>query len=577
MTHTTPLIRYSLLVLAFTGTFAFGDDDRPVTKKIQRYALLIGADDYAPPLSKLQYCYNDMSDLRAHLEIAGFAPDNITFMNDRDGSSRMHPTKANILRELALRLQLANKDDIVLVAFSGHGVHIDGQSYLCPTDANLDGTASLVEINDIYRMMEKCAAGEKLLIVDACRNEPIVRGFKAGKLADDLALLVQAPPRGLIVMSSCEPQQLSAEDPTLQHGVFMNYVIEGLEGPADTNEQIGGNSNGRISLDELYYYAHEKTKIHVAKSHGIVQRPMMRGEMVGRFDLATVPTETQVRNVVRREKHQPVEVATATPLPSKPQADFGLQAKEKMVEEPVKEESIKEEPVKQESKKEVVIKEEPTKSVESPLLKQADTYLQDADFDNAIEAYTTIINDRSVDVAVVREARKGRGAAYLSRGGKSDIDKALIDQLAAGLPGIQLTVRVPTAELKVNGDVVKGKVKQNQSVIVSKVVGDWLWVNSVDGSDKLQGFIAKSAVLEQPAATPVPVATPQPVLSQGDDGFQEYGQSGYRPQYQQPRGGYGQQNHQDQSPRSNWLPRLILGGSSSRSGGGWGGGSGRSR
>ena len=459
MPRTTPWICFSILFLASGTSPTWAEESPPATKKIQRYALLIGADDYAPPLSKLQYCFNDMEDLRSHLEIAGFSTENITFMNDRSVSSRMHPTKANIERELALRLQLANKDDVVLVAFSGHGVHIDGKSYLCPTDANLDGTSSLVEINDIYALMEKCAAGEKLLIVDACRNEPIVRGFKTGSSLDDLALQVQAPPRGLIVLSSCEPQQFSAEDPELQHGVFMHYIIQGLEGPADTNVDIGGNGNGKISLDELYYYAHEKTKLHVARSHGIVQRPMMRGEIVGRFNLATVPDASRVRNVVRRERKVTSVTSASTDLEgNKPKSEVT------------------------------------TKSTESPLLKQADEYLREAKFDHAIRAYSALMEDHSVDDSIIKEARKGRGAAYLSRGGKSDLDRALIDQLAAGLPGIQLTVLVESTELKIENEI-KGKVKQNQSVIVSKINGDWLWVNSVDGSDKLQGYITKNSVL----------------------------------------------------------------------------------
>lgn len=578
----------SLFLVVVTGNAAWGDDDRPATRKIQRYALLIGADDYAPPLSKLQYCYNDMDDLRAHLEISGFAPDNITFMNDRSKSSRMRPTKANILRELSLRLQLANKDDVVLVAFSGHGVHIDGQSYLCPTDANLDGTGSLVEINRIYDMMEQCPAGEKLLIVDACRNEPIVRGFRAGKLADNLALQVQAPPRGLIVMSSCEPHQLSAEDPELQHGVFMNYVIEGLEGPADTNVDIGGNNNGRISLDELYYYAHEKTKIHVARSHGIVQRPMMRGEMVGRFDLAIVPDESHVRNVVRREK-KPVEVASQLGLSDDKQSEEEKVAEEKAEEEkPQQEEKAEKASEKPASGKPVAEKapvevamvtppaaakkvEEPTKSIDSPLLKQGDSYLQQGDYENAIIAYTAIIDDKSVDGSITKEARRGRGAAFLSRGQKGDFDKALIDHMAAGLPGIPFPVKAATAELKVNNDV-KGKVKQGQIVIVSRIVGgEWFWVTSVDGSEKLKGYIQKSALFEQPVvSTPV---TTQPVPSGGYSEYGDYNNGGY-----QHRGsGYGNQwRDNDSSRRSTGGSILqgIIGGSRWGGGIGIGGGSG---
>lgn len=48
------------------------------------------------------------------------------------------PFKNNIERQISLVLQLVEQGDLVLLAFSGHGAHFDGTSYLCPAEAKLD-------------------------------------------------------------------------------------------------------------------------------------------------------------------------------------------------------------------------------------------------------------------------------------------------------------------------------------------------------------------------------------------------------------------------------------------------------
>lgn len=441
------------IVLGAGVSESWADEEGTSNRRVHRYALLIGADDYAPPLAKLQYCHHDMSELAVHLENAGFSADDIVIMHDQAENARHRPTRANIERELDLCLQLANPDDIVVVAFSGHGIHLDGVSYLCPSDAHLNGTTSLVSINDVYARMEKCSASEKVLIIDACRDEPIVPGFKSSQPLDKLSLEILSPPRGLVVLSSCEPKQFSAEDPELRHGVFMHYIMEGLQGAADSDMEVSGNNNGKISLDELYYYAHEKTKRHVARTHGIVQRPVMKGEIIGRFDIANVAEMAQLRTIVRREKKEPTQVQLVKA--SQPTA------------EPV---------------------------AESPLLKQANDYRQSGQFEPAITAYTALIDNPATPAPLRQEARQGRAAAYVARGQKEDIDRALVDQLAAGLPGLQLAVQVESTNLYVES-VVKGKVLRNQTVLVTKAHEDWLWVGAVDGSDKTQGFIQRSAIL----------------------------------------------------------------------------------
>lgn len=262
----------------------------------QKWALLIGVDDYAEAVD-LKYCGQDVRGLRQRLLGAGFPENHIILLDDLAEDRRYLPFKSNIDTQLELLLGvlgpdgkqlvrpgLAGPGDLVLVAFSGHGVHLDGASYVCPTDARLDRPESLVSVDRVFKLLEASPADMRLVLIDACRNDPRPGGVRSVGQDDPtrgFAGTLQRPPHGVIVLSSCDQTQVSIEDPDFGHGVFMNFVLEGLAGSADRDE---GNRDGRVSLLELYRYAHTKTKAHVARTRNLLQTPELYGKFVGDFE-----------------------------------------------------------------------------------------------------------------------------------------------------------------------------------------------------------------------------------------------------------------------------------------------------
>lgn len=249
----------------------------------RHWALLIGVNDYAE-IDDLQFCSRDMRSLRDQLIASGFPEEQVFLLHDTAVDARYHlPNRLNIERQLQLVLGRAAKDDLVLVAFSGHGVHINGTSYLCPSDARLDDPAStMISIEVVYRQLEQCPAAQRLFIVDACREDLRLRGEKSLKATADtsaLAKSLERPPKGVLVLTSCAAGQLAREDETLKHSVFINYVCEGLSGKADENH------DGQVSLMELSQYASLETKTHVARSRNEVQTPVLRGDVQEVFEL----------------------------------------------------------------------------------------------------------------------------------------------------------------------------------------------------------------------------------------------------------------------------------------------------
>jgi formylglycine-generating enzyme required for sulfatase activity len=265
--------------------------------KGSRWALLIGVNAYAN-LEGLRFPAKDMRGLAAQLVLAGFPEKNVFLLHDDVLDKKYLPVRANIERQLELVLQLAEKNDLVLVAFSGHGMHLDRRSYLCPTEADLrDPPATMVAVDKVYDQLSKSRAALKLILVDACRNDPRPKGQRSATPKEDLQKLGAAferPPPGIMLLSSCGAGQVSWEDEKLGHGVFMNYLLEGLAGRADKDK------NGSISLMELYEYAWRETKVYVARVKNDYQSPALRGEIEGVFELgrASPPPGSVITNSI---------------------------------------------------------------------------------------------------------------------------------------------------------------------------------------------------------------------------------------------------------------------------------------
>ena len=69
--------------------------------------------------------------------------------------------------------------DVVLVVYAGHGMEMDGVNYLLPVDARLERDTDVryetVTLDDV--LASTSGAGLRLVILDACRNNPLARSM----------------------------------------------------------------------------------------------------------------------------------------------------------------------------------------------------------------------------------------------------------------------------------------------------------------------------------------------------------------------------------------------------------------
>jgi hypothetical protein len=92
-----------------------------------------------------------------------------------------------------------------------------------------------------------------------------------------------------MIWASCLDHEISIEDDVLGHGIFMNFVVEGLAGHADV--EVAGNHDGQLSPHELFAFAAVKTTYHARNSFASRQQPWFKGEFTADLQLTKLSKE----------------------------------------------------------------------------------------------------------------------------------------------------------------------------------------------------------------------------------------------------------------------------------------------
>jgi uncharacterized caspase-like protein len=250
------------------------------------YALLVACDKYdEKQLKSLKFTRNDIIGLHNILIESGYKADNIIAMYDRWSDSKggrldldpLLPQCANIRRKLKQLVEKVGEKDELIVALSGHGVQFRGETkhYYCPCDADLDDRSTLIDLSEVYRMLATCPCKRKLLLVDACRNDPRSNLSRSSRPAMELESVTRPQedkiPEGLVALFSCSEGQESMEDPELQHGIFFYQLMKGWH-------QGAVNVSGQLQLSELVRYATRETTQYAQKRFQAKQIPEQKNE-----------------------------------------------------------------------------------------------------------------------------------------------------------------------------------------------------------------------------------------------------------------------------------------------------------
>lgn len=165
-----------------------------------RVALIIANAAYQNT-SPLKNPVNDGKLMAATLESTGFK---VTLATDLDGKAMK---KAMLEFGRALRAS----DSVGLFYYAGHAIQVAGENYLIPIDANLQDETEIgiegVDVNDFLATMNQAQSRIKIVVLDACRNNP----FPATSRSGTRGLAIVRAPTGTLIAYSTSPGEVALD------------------------------------------------------------------------------------------------------------------------------------------------------------------------------------------------------------------------------------------------------------------------------------------------------------------------------------------------------------------------------
>lgn len=144
------------------------------TIKENRIALIIGNSDYAN-LPRLKNPMNDAVLMDSTLKIVGFKVTRV-LNGDRD-------TIWEAINDFTTELA-KDKETIGLFYYAGHGIQLNGINYLVPINAKItkpsDISRDCYNMESLYNEIEQAKNNLNMIILDACRNNPVESSRSSG-------------------------------------------------------------------------------------------------------------------------------------------------------------------------------------------------------------------------------------------------------------------------------------------------------------------------------------------------------------------------------------------------------------
>lgn len=161
----------------------------------QRVALVIGNSNYqnAPQLANPD---NDAQSMAQFLNSAGFEVISATNLGQND--------MLRVVQDFSAKVSARGPNTVAMVYYAGHGVQLAGENYLVPVDAKVSNQTELVNdsvrLVDVMSTLETIPSRMRIVILDACRNNPFPNVNDAGR-----GLAIVDAPNGSIVGYSTAP------------------------------------------------------------------------------------------------------------------------------------------------------------------------------------------------------------------------------------------------------------------------------------------------------------------------------------------------------------------------------------
>ncbi|MBX2891313.1 MAG: caspase family protein [Saprospiraceae bacterium] len=235
------------------------------SQSVKIWAVIVGVGRYTS-MPSLKFTDDDAYRFYSFLgsvEGGAVPQSQMTILIDEDA------TRENILRKMREYFLKADANDVVILYFSGHG--LNG----CFLPVDYDGYNNKLRHDEIKQIFKQSKAKHKLCIADACHSGSLNQGAGAMAAKSPVPVTLQRYYQafedangGVALLMSSKAEELSLEDHGLRQGVFTYYLLQGMKGKADTNNDY------LITIKELYDYVYTKVRQYTAN----VQTPVLTGD-----------------------------------------------------------------------------------------------------------------------------------------------------------------------------------------------------------------------------------------------------------------------------------------------------------
>lgn len=225
--HLGAFLFSALLALVAGHTQAQTVDTAP------RTALVFGNAAYSAPDRPLKNPVSDARLMARTLKELGF---DVRLREDVDRRSMMQA-----LRELEDTLRKTR--GVGFVYFAGHGVQVNGRNYIVPIGANLvrdvDAQKNAIDVDAVLQSLRDTGARLNILVLDACRNNPLLATSRSTGVAGAKAgLAPMRPPEGALVAFATEPGRLASDGKDAGNGLYTRHLARWIKEPNLSIEQV---------------------------------------------------------------------------------------------------------------------------------------------------------------------------------------------------------------------------------------------------------------------------------------------------------------------------------------------------
>jgi hypothetical protein len=205
----------------------------------RKIALVIGNTNYDSSVGRLKNPVTDAADMADALKRLGF-----TLVGGRAQLDVNKKRMLELIREFGTQIKQGGAG---FFYFSGHGVQVNKRNYIIPiTDLLVyedDAESEAVEVDAIAREMEFAGNRLNILVLDACRNNNLIKRTK--ETGKGLAEPARQPEGTFIAFAARDGQ--TASDGTGRNGLFTQEFLKFLEEP-------------NVRLDDIFTFTRNAVK-----------------------------------------------------------------------------------------------------------------------------------------------------------------------------------------------------------------------------------------------------------------------------------------------------------------------------